>query len=105
MSYDTWLTSHPDDFYEPGMSDPLFIEEVEKQAEAKEILEALIQQLYIEGDVTSFENSLEDLADIFELKIPDGEPLLTKTSPDYFSYGVGLAREIQKNLKPQGEKE
>ena len=59
------------------MSEYVHVDELEKYANAEYFLRRIIKNLYNAGDLIKFEDDLEELANIFELKLPE-EPLKIK---------------------------
>jgi hypothetical protein len=63
------------DHYDPS-AEFVHIDELSKYDSAGDLLKQIIKTVYITGNVNDFEDSLDELCDIFDLKIPYSKPLI-----------------------------
>lgn len=70
----------PYDDYDP-MEDWVHVDELEKYDNAEEFLKEVINHVYNTGDIDELENSLDELAGVFNLKLPNKQPLIAKKEP------------------------
>ena len=68
--YESYI-SH-DEYIDP-LEDWVHISDLQKYDHAKTNLEEIIHQIYDIGDICAFENALEELASIFDIKVPNNE--------------------------------
>ena len=103
MCYDTWKTTHPDDLYIDPYEDYVHIDELAKYEEAADYLKDMIRQVYEEGNVTLFEDALEDLAAIFDINLPKKAPKIEKKRSELFDFAVGLTQDYATAIAHEGE--
>lgn len=82
--------THPEDW--------VHVEELERFQNADEIIKALIKGVYSTGSVTDIERALEELAIIWDIKIPD-------TKPKIVVDGILIALESIEKLITENENE
>jgi len=68
------------------MEDWVHVDELKKYDAAEEFLKEVINQVYNTGDVIALEDALEELANVFDIKLPRKEPKLT--TKDDEAYGL-----------------
>ncbi len=80
MGYDDWRLASPYDDYEPTPADYGWVHEddLPDLDHAKDMLEGVLEALYVSGDVEKLEDCLDELTGCFELKLPATAPLLEK---------------------------
>lgn len=66
------------------------VDELEKYDDAKEHLEEVIHQLYNIGNVNALENAIEELANVFDVNLPNKEPKLCKKEDEMHDLSVQL---------------
>jgi len=71
-----------------SMEDWVHVDELKKYDDAKDQLEELIHQIYNIGNVNALEDALEDLAGIFDIKLPNKEPKLVKKKSESFDLSI-----------------
>lgn len=98
MCYDTWKTTHPDEYDYDPYEDYVHIDELEKYDEAKGFLEEILRHIYTTGDIELLEDQLEELCAVFDLKIPKSAPKLQKKRSELFDFAVQLSQKHAKNL-------
>lgn len=98
MCYDTWYTTHTDDYYYDQYEDYVHIEELEKYNDAKGYLEEILRHIYTTGDIELLEDQLEELCSVFDIKIPKSSPKLQKKMSKLFDFIVQLRQKYAKNL-------
>lgn len=103
MCYDTWKTTHPDEYYEKPYEDYVHIDEVAKYAEAADYIKEIIKQIYVTGDIEKLEDQLEELSGVFNLKIPETPPKIQKKRSELFDLCVQLTQDYANSLTSKGE--
>lgn len=104
MCYDTWKTTHPDEYQCDLYDDHVHIDEVEKYQEAAGYIKEIIQQIYVTGDIEKLEDQLEELSGVFDLKIPETAPKIQKKRSELFDLCVQLTQNYANSLTGTGEK-
>ena len=61
-------------YYDPD--DFVHIDELDKYIDAESLIKDLIKHVYITGNVKDLEDSLDELCDVFNLKIPYSKPII-----------------------------
>lgn len=82
--------NHPEDW--------VHVEELERFQNADEIIKALIKGVYSTGSVTDIEAALEDLASVWDIKLPDAKPKIVVD-------GILIALESIEKLITENENE
>lgn len=103
MCYDTWKTTHPDEYDYDPYEDYVHIDELEKYDDAKWQLEEILRHIYTTGDIQSMEDHLEELCAVFDLKIPETAPKIEKKRSDLFDFAVRLTQAYAHNLSTKEE--
>ena len=80
MDYDTWKTTPPWDYDPPTPADYGWVHEddIPDLDHAKDMLEGVLEAIYVTGNIEKLEDCLDELTGCFELKIPATAPLLEK---------------------------
>jgi len=79
----------PDCDFDP-MEDWVHVDELNKYDDAKEHLEEVIHQIYNIGNVNALEDSLEGLANVFDINLPSKEPKLAKKEDELLDLNLSL---------------
>lgn len=62
----------------------------------RDFLTGVIEAVYVTGDVDKLEDCLDEICHQFDLKLPAGQPILKKRTPEFsdhlFNLGVALSR-------------
>lgn len=65
-------------------------EDIERLESGKEWVEELIACIYYKGDIEGLENALEELAHVFDLKIPETDPVIQSKTSKWLQLGTAL---------------
>jgi len=101
MCYDTWKTTHPDE-YDP-YEDYVHIDELDKYDSAKINVAEIIRHIFVTGDIELLKEELTELCDVFDLKMPQTLPKLQKKRSELFDFCVQLTQSYANNLTQKGE--
>ena len=94
----------PDSWYEPDVepetpADNGWIHEddLPNLDSIKDFLTGVLEAVYVTGNVGELENCLDEICSQFDLKLPAGQPVLSKSRPvnfsdQLFNFGVALSR-------------
>lgn len=63
------------DFYDAS-EELVHVDELNKYIDATDLLQSIIKHVYITGNVKDFEDSLDELCDVYDIKIPFSKPLI-----------------------------
>lgn len=83
----------PCDFYDP-MEDWVHVDELEKYDDAKDKIEEIIHQVYNIGNVQLLEEAIDELASIFELKLPTTQPKLVNKEKHMYESIVQMSHHL-----------
>lgn len=78
--------------------DFVYIEELLRYEDAKELVEDLIHHIYNTGSVPSIEDALEEVANIWDLKLPSGNPRISKKQDNIF-FNMGAQMMTQASVR------
>jgi len=101
MCYDTWKTTHPDE-YDP-YEDYVHIDELDKYDSAKINVAEIIRHIFVTGDIELLKEELTELCDVFDLKMPQTLPKIQKKRSELFDFCVQLTQSYANNLTQKGE--
>ena len=73
--------------YDP-MDDWVHVDELDKYDDAEKSLKDVINHLYNTGDVEGLEDSLEELASVFDINLPNLKPKLIKKDNESYDFRV-----------------
>jgi len=78
LDYDTWKTTHPDDYDHPTPADYGWVHEddIPDLDHLQDMLEGIVEALYVTGNVEELENCLDEAVHCFGLKLPAGDPIV-----------------------------
>lgn len=92
----------PDSWYEPDYEETpadhgwIHEDDLPDLDSVRDFLTGVIEAVYVTGDVESLENCLDEICGQFDLKLPAGQPILKKRTPEFsdhlFNLGVALSR-------------
>ena len=83
--------------YVDPMEEWVHVDEVAKyEYDAKECFEKILHCVYNTGDVEGLEDALDEMASIFEAKLPDKQPKLMKKPDQLYDFSVQLTRAMAK---------
>ena len=103
MCYDTWKTTHPDEYDYDPYEDYVHIDELDKYEHAKINVAEIIRHFFTTGDIDSIKEELEELCEVFDLKMPKTMPKLQKKRSELFDFCVQLTQSYANNLTQKGE--
>lgn len=63
-----------DDYF--AENEYVHIDELEKYDDAAILLKKILKYVYVTGDIKDFEDSLDELCDVFGIKIPYSKPII-----------------------------
>ena len=72
--------------------DWVHVDELTKYDSAKAHLEEVLHQVYNIGNVCALENALDELADVFDIKLPAKKPRLVKRADDLYDFSVRMSQ-------------
>jgi len=86
-----------DYIYVDPMEDWVHVDEVAKyEDDAKEQFEKILHCVYNTGDVEGLEDALDEMASIFEVKLPENKPRLAKKTSELYDFSVQFTRAMAK---------
>ena len=73
------------------------MDEVAKYDDAKDWLKEVLHHVYVTGNVQLFEDAIEELCAIFEVKLPKTHTKFQKKRSELFDFAVQLTQDYARN--------
>lgn len=93
MCYDTWKTTHPDEYEDDSYEESIRAQEEAKDKDIQDWIKEILHHVYVTGDIKLFEGGLEELCGIFEIKIPTSRPKFQKKRSELFNFAAQLTKD------------